>query len=84
MPAAESAIEPSWFVKLKPSAQAAIGNANASNARTITRLMFIPSADFFVFPKFHLEACAQGIGRRPFLLHLSFQSYKCPIVVVFQ
>jgi hypothetical protein len=55
MPAVEIVITPYRFVKLIPSAQAAIGNANASNARTTTRLMLIPSEDFFVFPSFTLK-----------------------------
>jgi len=40
MPAAETEIDPNSFVRLIPSAQAASGNANASSAKTMTRLIF--------------------------------------------
>src|SRR6266481_435892 len=38
MPALETETVPNWLVRVIPSAQAAIGNANASNIRTTTRL----------------------------------------------
>jgi hypothetical protein len=44
-PALEIEIEPNWLVTIM-SAQAAIGNANASNARTNTRLILIPPQIF--------------------------------------
>jgi len=65
-------IEPLLFVTIMP-AEAAIGNANASNAKTTTRLMFIPSQDSFS-SQFHLEVCLQGIGRLVCIVHLLFQN----------
>src|ERR1700676_4531699 len=48
-PEAETETVPNWFVRVIPSAQAAIGNANASNTRTTTRLILIPSQIFLLF-----------------------------------
>src|ERR1700676_2843348 len=48
MPAFDIETVPNWLVRII-SAQAAIGNANASNARTTTRLILIPSQIFLSF-----------------------------------
>src|SRR5258706_1675806 len=48
-PEFEIETEPNMLVRTMSSAQAAIGNANASNARTTTRLMLIPSQIFLLF-----------------------------------
>jgi hypothetical protein len=53
-PEVETEMLPNWFVRTIPSAQAAIGNAIASNARTTTRLILNPS-QILSCPNFTLE-----------------------------
>jgi len=71
----EIEIEPNVFVRVIGLAQAAIGNVNASNARTTTRLMLIPSI-INVFSQIRLGIRLQGIGRLLLLMHLLFQNDK--------
>jgi hypothetical protein len=46
MPDVEMEMVPNWFVRSIPLAQAAIGMANASNAKAITRLIVVPPKNF--------------------------------------
>ena len=50
IPESEIEIEPNWLVRVIVSAKAAIGKAKASNAKTSTRLIFVPSKILFLFP----------------------------------
>src|SRR5258708_39485512 len=82
MPAAETETVPNWLVRVIPSAQAAIGNANASNTRTTTRLILLPSQIFLPF--FHLGTSCPRY-RSPLLLeHLRFQNYKTLVLLFYQ
>src|SRR6266853_3068783 len=84
MPEAETETVPNWLVRII-SAQAAIGNANASNARTTTRLILIPSQIFLSFISlFHLGTLCSRY-RSPLLLeHLWFQNYRTLLLVIYQ
>jgi hypothetical protein len=80
MPAFDIEIVPNWLVRII-SAQAAIGNANASNARTTTRLILIPS-QIFSFLSLGI-LCPRY--RSPLLLEqLWFQNYGTLLLVIYQ
>jgi len=82
IPALEIAMVPNSFVSVMPSAQAAIGNAKASNARTTTRLILIPSQ--FVPNISPRSNVPQGIGRHVLAVHVMLQMYAMLVVLVYQ
>src|SRR5260221_12104278 len=84
-PEFEIETEPNMLVRTMSSAQAAIGNANASNARTTTRLMLIPSQIFLLFRSCATtRTSARDIGRLWYIEHLWFHNDKSSIHVRYQ
>lgn len=79
-------IVPPWFVSVMLSAQTAIGNANASNAITATRLIFVPSQIFCSLSYIPLTKGLRlkGIRRLYRLEHLPFQTIHRVVNYIFQ